>query len=585
MKFVDRLSHAWNAFIAKDKNPTWQHEYRNIQGMTSTYRMDKTPLRIGTERSILASIYNRIAIDVAAVEIRHARIDQNGRFQEEIPSNLNECLAVSANKDQTSRSFLMDVVLSMFDEGNVAIVPVDTTLDITKTNSYDIQSLRTGKIVQWMPEYIRVEVYNDHNGRREELTLPKSKVAIIENPLYQVMNEPNSTLQRLKHKLALLDATDDKQNSDKLNMIIQLPYTIKSEARMQQAEERRKQVEMQLTDSKYGIAYIDGTEKIIQMGHPIENRLIEQIEYFTNQLYAQLGLTPEVFNGTADSLVMLNYNNRTIEPIVSAIVDEMHRKFLTKTARTQGQAIVFFRAPFSLVTVDKLAEIADKFTRNEILNSNEIRALLGYKPVDTARAEELLNKNINPVANDPSMMPMMDPNMPPELQAQMQQQMAEQAQGMPPQENLDQQANENGQNENQQVDENGQPVEQEESRPTSETMKDSNGIDTLDAMGSLSSMDEKDLRKYLKELEDSMAEVDNLSLELDEDDSSNSESDKKSNVRVKRSDETNKSTTPKKPRPIKSIDKMDKKELEDYLKKLNAYNDELDELDKQVGGK
>lgn len=401
MKFVDRLSHAWNAFVAKDKNPKGTLGQYPTQGITSTYRMDRTPLRIGTERSILASIYNRIAIDVAAIEIRHARVDQNGRFQEEISSNLNDCLSVSANKDQTARAFFMDVVLSMFDEGYVAIVPIDTTLDITQTNSYDIQSLRTGKIVQWMPSHVRVEVYNDRNGRREELTLPKDKVCIIENPLYQVMNEPNSTLQRLKHKLALLDATDDKQNSDKLNMIIQLPYVVRSEVQMQKAEERRKQVEMQLTDSKYGIAYVDGTEKIVQLGRPIENRLIEQIEYFTNQLYAQLGLTPNVFDGTADPQVMLNYNNRTIEPVVSAIVDEMHRKFLTKTARTQGQAIVFFRAPFSLVTVDNLAEIADKLARNEVLNSNEIRALLGYKPVDTPRAEELLNKNINPISEDP----------------------------------------------------------------------------------------------------------------------------------------------------------------------------------------
>ena len=418
MKFVDRLSHAWNAFVSRDKKPNGELNVYITNGITSTYRMDRTPLRIGTERSILASIYNRIAIDVASIEVRHARVDQNGRFQEEISSNLNECLSISANKDQTARSFFMDVVLSMFDEGHVAIVPIDTTLDITKTNSYDIQSLRTGKIVQWMPDHVRVEVYNDRSGRREELTLPKDKVCIIENPLYQVMNEPNSTLQRLKHKLALLDATDNKQNSDKLNMIIQLPYVVKSEIQMQKAEERRKQVEMQLTDSKYGIAYVDGTEKIIQLGHPIENRLIEQIEYFTNQLYAQLGLTPNVFDGTADPQVMLNYNNRTVEPIVSAIVDEMHRKFLTKTARTQGQAIVFFRAPFSLVTVDNLAEIADKFTRNEILNSNEIRALLGYKPVDTPRAEELLNKNINPVSEDPSygMIPPDDMSMYPEVQ-------------------------------------------------------------------------------------------------------------------------------------------------------------------------
>ena len=413
MKFTTRLAHAWNAFTANDKKPSMQYVRGQFPGVSSTYRMDKTPLRIGTERSILASIYNRIAIDVASIEVRHARVDENGRFQEEIHSNLNECLAVSPNKDQTARAFFMDVVLSMFDEGYVAIAPIDTTLDITKTNSYDIQSLRTGRIVQWMPDYVRLEIYNDQVGRREELTFPKDKVCIIENPLYQVMNEPNSTLQRLRHKLALLDATDDKQNSDKLNMIIQLPYTIRSEARMQQAEERRKQIELQLTDSKYGVAYIDGTEKIVQLGHPVENRLIEQIDYFTNQLYAQLGLTPEVFNGTADPQVMLNYNNRTIEPIVSAIVDEMHRKFLTKTARTQGQAIVFFRAPFSLVTVDNLAEIADKFTRNEILNSNEFRALLGYRPVDTPRAEELLNKNINPVSEDPSMNPglMMDPSM------------------------------------------------------------------------------------------------------------------------------------------------------------------------------
>ena len=403
MKFTDRLSHAWNAFTANDRKQSSRYAINATQGMTSSYRLDRTPLRLGTERSIIASIYNRIAIDVAAIEIRHARVDQNNRFQEEMPSSLNECLSVAPNKDQTIRSFIMDVVLSMFDEGYVAIVPIDTDIDITISNSYDIRSMRVGKIVQWMPDHVRVDVYNDAKGIREELLLPKDKVCIIENPLYQVMNEPNSTLQRLRHKLALLDATDDKQNSDKLNMIIQLPYSIRSERRLEQAEKRRKEVEVQLTESKYGVAYVDGTEKIIQLGHPIENRLVEQIEYFTNQLYAQLGLTAQVFDGTADPQVMLNYNNRTIEPIVSAIVDEMHRKFLTKTARTQGQAIVFFRAPFSLVTVDNLAEMAERFTRNEILNSNEVRALLGYTPVDTARAEELLNKNINPVMNDPSM--------------------------------------------------------------------------------------------------------------------------------------------------------------------------------------
>lgn len=404
MRFSDRLAHAWNAFLFKDQHPEKMYTPHLSNGMTSSYRMDRTPLRIGTERSILASIYNRIAIDVAAIEIRHAKVNEDNSFQNVIQSGLNECLSVSANKDQTARAFLMDVVLSMFDEGTVAIVPVDTSLDITKTNSYDIHSLRTGKIKEWMPDHVRLEVYNDRTGIRTELVMPKSKVAIIENPLYQVMNEPNSTLQRLKHKLALLDATDDKQNSDKLNMIIQLPYQIRSEARMSQAEERRKQVEMQLTDSKYGVAYIDGTEKIVQLGHPIENRLIDQITYFTDQLYAQLGLTPEVFNGTANEQVMLNYNIRTIEPIVSAIVDEMHRKFLTKTARTQGQAILFFRNPFALATVENLSNVATSFTQNEILSSDEIRALLGYKPHNTNRSQELSNKNINPIANDPDAM-------------------------------------------------------------------------------------------------------------------------------------------------------------------------------------
>jgi hypothetical protein len=411
VKFSDRLSHAWNAFIANDKKPATTYIPSVTGSMTSSYRMDRTPLRVGTERSILASIYTRIAIDVAAIEIRHAKVNEDNSFQYVIKSGLNECLAVSANKDQTARAFLMDAVMSMFDEGTIAIVPIDTTIDITKSNSYDIQSMRVGKITQWMPDHVRIEVYNDRTGIRSELTLPKDKVAIIENPLYQVMNQPNSTLQRLKHKLALLDATDDKQNSDKLNMIIQLPYQIKSQTRMDQAEERRKQVEMQLTDSKYGIAYIDGTEKIVQLGRPLENRLIEQITYFTDQLYAQLGLTPEVFNGTANEQIMLNYNSRTIEPIVSAIVDEMNRKFLTKTARTQGQAILFFRNPFALTTIDNLASVADVFTRSEVLSSDEIRALLGYKPVNTNRSQELSNKNINPIANDPDAMEPIDGGM------------------------------------------------------------------------------------------------------------------------------------------------------------------------------
>lgn len=406
MKVRDRLAHAWNAFKSNDQNTNFAYDFTKYGGgMTSTYKLDRTPLRLGTERTILASIYNRIAIDVASIEIRHARVDANGRFLDEIKSGLNECLSVAANKDQTARAFLMDVVLSMFDEGVVAIAPIDTTIDITKSNSYDIQSMRCGKVVQWMPDHVRVELYNDRLGKREELTFPKDRIAIIENPLYQVMNEPNSTLQRLRHKLALLDATDNKQNSDKLNMIIQLPYTIKSEARMKQAEERRKQVELQLAESKYGVAYVDSTEKIVQIGRPLENRLIEQIEYFTNELYSQLGLTPEVFNGTADERVMLNYNNRTIEPIISAIRDEMYRKFLTKTARTQGQSIVFFHSPFALVPVSNLGDIADSFIRNEILSSNEVRAILGYRPVDTQRADELINKNINPVDDQQSQQP------------------------------------------------------------------------------------------------------------------------------------------------------------------------------------
>lgn len=457
MKFTDRLSHAWNAFVSKDTPGMKQYEKSNNTIMTSSTRLDRTPLRIGTERSIIASIYNRIAIDVASIEVRHSRIDQNGRFLEVIKSDLNECLEISANKDQASRAFFMDVVLSMFDEGTVAIVPIDTTLDITKTMSYDIQSMRTGRIVQWMPDHVRIDVYNDRLGRREEITLPKNKVCIIENPLYEVMNKPNSTLQRLRHKLALLDSTDDKQNSDKLNMIIQLPYTIKTKSKMEQAEERRKQVEMQLTDGKYGIAYIDGTEKVIQLGHPIENRLMEQIASLTEQLYAQLGLTPNVFNGTASEQEMLNYNNRTIEPIISAIVDEMRRKFLTKTARTQGQSISFFRDPFSLITMSNFADIVDKLTRNEVLNSNEVRSILGFKPVDSQRAEALLNKNINPVD-------------------------MEQSPG--PEEGFDQ-----------------VPIDQ-------------NGESMLDA--DISQMSPEDLQAYLAELEAYGAEIDELERQIDE---------------------------------------------------------------------
>lgn len=397
MGFRDRLAHAWNAFKANETKRDFSYTTSMTTGMSSSSRLDRTPLRIGTERTILASIYSRIAIDVAAIEIRHSRVDENGRFLEEITSNLNECLKVSANKDQTSRAFFMDAVLSMFDEGVIAIVPVDTDIDITKSTSYDIRSMRTGRITQWYPDAVQIDLYNDNKGIREEITLPKDRVCIIENPFYEVMNKPNSTLQRLRHKLALLDHLDDKQHSDKLNMIIQLPYAIRNQTKRDMAEERRKEIEVQLTDNKYGIAYVDGTEKIIQLGHSIESDLPEQIEKLTSQLYNQMGAPETVFDGTADEKTMLNYYSRTVEPIVSAIVDEMHRKFLTKTARTQGQAITFFREPFALVPIGDLADVADKFTRNEIVSSNEFRAILGYKPVNTERANELVNKNINPV--------------------------------------------------------------------------------------------------------------------------------------------------------------------------------------------
>jgi len=398
----ERFSSAWNAFKAKEKKGDAEYIASPNLGYVTTHREDRNRLRLGSERSIIASIYNRIAVDVAAINLQHARVDQNGKYLSPIDSELNNCLRLSSNIDQTAREFMVDAVLSLLDEGVVAIVPIDTTYDITKSNSYDILSLRVGRITQWYPEDIRVEVYNDRNGRREEITLPKSVVAIIENPFYEVMNKPNSTLQRLKYKLALLDATDEKQNTDKLNIIVQLPYSIKAKSREEKAKDRIKDIEMQLVDSRYGIAYMDATEKITQLNRPIENKLIEEIQYFTDQLYAQLGLTAEVFNGTADELVMLQYYNRSLEPILSAFVDEFNRKFLTKTARSQGQAITFFRDPFRLAPVNQLAEIAEMFTRNEIVSSNEFRAILGFQPVDDARADALLNKNINPIADDPN---------------------------------------------------------------------------------------------------------------------------------------------------------------------------------------
>ena len=384
-----RLRHAWNAF--RNRDPTDQ--YRDI-GSGYYYRPDRVRLTGGNERSIVTSIYNRIALDVAAVDIKHCKIDENGRFISEVNSDLNSCLTLEANLDQTARAFKQDIIMSMLDEGCVAIVPVDTTLDPNVTNSYDILSMRTGKILEWYPMHVKVRVYNEKTGRKEDIILPKSDIGIIENPLYAIINEPNSTMQRLIRKLSLLDITDEQTASGKLDLIIQLPYVIKTEARRQQAENRRKDIEMQLASSKYGIAYTDGTEHITQLNRSVENNLLKQIESLTSTLYSQLGITQSILDGTADEKTMLNYNNRTIEPFVSAIVDEMKRKFLTKTARSQKQTIMYFRDPFKLVPVNDIAEIADKFSRNQILSSNEIRQIIGIKPSDDPKADELVNANI-----------------------------------------------------------------------------------------------------------------------------------------------------------------------------------------------
>ena len=387
-----RLMHAWNAFSNREAVYGYpQYDF----GMGYSIRPDRVRLTLGSERTIVSSIYNQIAIDVSAISVVHARMDQNGRFLESVSSGLNECLSISANVDQSGRNFLQEAVMSLFDEGAIAIVPVDTTINPQVSGGYDIRSLRTGKILDWFPDHIRVEVYNEKLGRKEEVTLPKSMVAIIENPLYLVMNEPNSTLNRLVNKINLLDSIDTQSGSGRLDLFIQLPYTIKSDARRAQAIQRTKDIELQLAGSKYGIAYVDGSEKITQLNRPAENNLLKQVEYLTGMLYNQLGLTESVFNGTADEKTMLNYYNRTVEPVLSAIVDEMRRKFLTKTARSLGQDIVFFRDPFRLVPVLELAEIADKFTRNEILSSNEVRAIIGYKPSNQPGADELRNKNLN----------------------------------------------------------------------------------------------------------------------------------------------------------------------------------------------
>ena len=388
--FFSRLQHAWNAFFNKDPTVV----YRDY-GPGYATRPDRTQLSRGNERSIVTAIYNRIAVLVSMVDIKHIRLDQDGRYIEDIASDMNECLTISANIDQTGRAFIQDVVTSMLDEGCVAVIPVDTTFNPEKTGAYDIQSMRTGKILEWHPETIRVRVYNEKKGEKEDIFVPKKIAAIIENPFYAVMNEPSSTLQRLIKKLNLLDVIDEQSGSGKLNMIIQLPYVIKTEARRQQAENRRKDIEDQLANSKYGIAYTDGTEKVTQINRAVENNLMSQIEYLTSMLYSQLGINQAILDGTADEKTMLNFMNNTIEPILVAITEEMNRKFLTKTARTQGQKITFFDDPFRLIPVNQVAEIADKFTRNEIMTSNEVRQKIGMKPSDNPRADELRNANIS----------------------------------------------------------------------------------------------------------------------------------------------------------------------------------------------
>ncbi len=392
--FGSRLKHAWNAFMNRDPTNRGYGDYPYYYG-GSSYSNFRPRLTRGNERSIVTSVINQIAIDVAQIDIKHVRLDDNNRYESDINSGLNECLTLSANLDQTGRAFKQDIVMSMLDEGHVAIVPVDTKLDPTTTQSIDITSMRTGKVKTWYPDAVEVDVYNEHTGRREDITLPKSMVAIVENPLYSILNEPNSTYQRLVRKLNMLDVIDEQTSSGKLDLLIQLPYTLKSEARQKQAEKRRKEIEMQLTGSKYGIAYVDSTEHITQLNRSVENNLMTQIEYLTKMLYSQLGISEEILNGTADEKTMLNYKNRTIEPIVSAIVDEMKRKFLSKTARSQRQSIECFTNPFKLVPVNTVAEIGDKFTRNEIVTSNEIRQAIGMPPAKDPKADQLVNSNIS----------------------------------------------------------------------------------------------------------------------------------------------------------------------------------------------
>lgn len=390
MGFRDRLRHAWDAF--RNRDPTQVDTYS--LGEANYRNPDKVRLRINNERSIIASIYNRIAIDCASIAIRHVRLDENGRYLEDINDSLNDCLTMSPNLDQTPRAFIQDIVLSLFDEGYIAMVPVEADFDPLETGSYEIYQLRRGRITEWFPEHVRLECYNQKSGRVEELIMPKKNTVIIENPMYTVMNGPNSTLQRLIAKLNMLDAIDKQSSSGKMDLIIQLPYTVRSETKRAQAEQRRKDIEVQLMDSKYGIAYADATERVIQLNRPVENNLLTQVEYLTKELYTQLGMTTGIFDGTASEEEQLRYNNGTIEPIVAAIADEMKRKFLTKTARTRGHSIMFFRDPFKLAPISQVAELGDKLTRNEILTSNEFRAIIGYKPSTDPKADELRNSNI-----------------------------------------------------------------------------------------------------------------------------------------------------------------------------------------------
>ena len=397
MGLVDRFRHGWNAFI-NNRDPTL---YPGGIGDGYYYRPDRVRFTRGNERSIVTSVFNRIALDVADLTFVHCKLDENGRYASDMVSPLNTCLTLEANIDQTPKAFIQDAVVSMFDEGSVTLIPIDTDRDPVQ-GTFDIYSMRTGKIIDWYPAHVKVRAYDERKGRKDEIIVPKDTVSIIENPFYAVMNEPNSTLQRLMRKLALLDVVDEQTSSGKLDLIIQLPYVIKTDARRKEAEKRRQDIESQLAGSKYGIAYTDGTERITQLNRPVENNLMKQIEYLTNMLYSQLGITQAVLDGTADEKAMLNYYARTVAPIASAFVDEMKRKFLTKTARTQGQSIVYFRNQFKLVPAGELAEIADKMTRNEIMTSNEMRQEIGLKPSSDPKADQLVNSNLNHPDDQPT---------------------------------------------------------------------------------------------------------------------------------------------------------------------------------------